>query len=75
MKYGSLGRKASHKREMLHKHAKNYLLIKKSVEISPCEIRYLLDYDRGQCADSSYLKVTGFPPMAPAQNRGPLEHI
>ena len=38
---------------MLHKQAKNYLLILKSVEISLCEIRSLLDYDRGQCADSS----------------------
>ena len=57
LKYGSLGRKPSHKREMLHKQAKNYLLIQKSAEISRCEIRSLLDYDRGQCADSSYLKA------------------
>ena len=42
---------------MLHKQAKNYLLIQKSAEISPCEIRSLLDYDRGQCAESSYLKA------------------
>ena len=41
---------------MLHKQAKKYLLIPKSAEISPCEIRSLLDYDRGQCAESSYLK-------------------
>ena len=50
-----LGRKSSYKREMLHKHAKNYLLIQKSVGISPCEIRSLSDYDKGQCAESSYL--------------------
>ena len=31
-----------------------YLL--KNAEISPCEIRVLIDYDRGQHADSSYLK-------------------
>ena len=41
---------------MLHKQAKNYLFIKKSEEMSPCEIRSLLDYDRGQCGDLSYLK-------------------
>ena len=29
MKCGSLGRKSSNKREMLHKQAKNYLFIKK----------------------------------------------
>ena len=57
LKYGSLGRKSSHKREMLHKQAKIYLLIQKSAEIYPCEIRSLLDYDRGQCAESSYLKM------------------
>ena len=26
----------------------------KSVEMSPCKIRSLLDYDRDQCAKSSY---------------------
>ena len=52
----SLGRKSSHKREMLHKQGKNYLFIKKSAEMSPCQIRSLLDYDSGQCAESSHLK-------------------
>ena len=40
---------------MLQKQAKNYLFIKKGAEMSPCEIQSLLDYDRGQCAESSYL--------------------
>ena len=31
------------------------IYLSKSAEISPCEIRSLLDYDRGQCAESSYL--------------------
>ena len=31
---------------MLHKQAKNYLLIQESAEISPRKIRPLLDYDR-----------------------------
>ena len=30
----------------------------KSAEISPCEIQSLLDYDRRQCAESSYLKYS-----------------
>ena len=30
-----------------------------SAEISPCEIRSLLDYDKGQCTESSYLKYFG----------------
>ena len=51
-----LSRIASHKREMLHKQTKNYLFIRESAEMSPCEIRSLLDYDRGQYAESSYLK-------------------
>ena len=41
---------------MLHKEATNYLLIKESAEMPPCKIQYLVDYDRGQCDDSSYLK-------------------
>ena len=40
---------------MLHEQAKNYLLIEKSAEIARREIGSLLDYDRGQCAKSSYL--------------------
>ena len=55
LKYGSLGRKSSQKRKMLHKETKYYPLIQKSAETSPCEIRSLLDYDRGQCAESIYL--------------------
>ena len=35
-----------------------YLFMRNSAEISPCEIRSLLDYDRGQCAKPSYLKTT-----------------
>ena len=40
---------------MLNKQAENYLLIQKSAEISPCEIRSLLEYDRCQCVEESYL--------------------
>ena len=42
---------------MLHKQAKNLVLIQKSAEISPHEIRSLLEYERGQCAESSHLKA------------------
>ena len=55
--YGSLGRKSSHKREVLHKTGQNYILIEKGAEMSRCEMQSLLDYDRRQCADSSYLKT------------------
>ena len=44
---------------MLHKQAKNYLFVKKSAEMFSCEIRSLVDYDRGQFAESSYLRGGG----------------
>ena len=43
---------------MLHKQFKTYLLIQNSAEISPSEFRSLLDYDMGQCAESSDLYFT-----------------
>ena len=43
--------------EIWFKQAKYCLSIHKSAEISPCEIQSLLDYDRSQCAESSYLKT------------------
>ena len=46
---------------MPHKQVKTYLFIKESEEISPCEIRCPLDYDRGQCAVSSCLKYREGP--------------
>ena len=40
---------------MLHKQAKNYLLIQKVQKYLHAKSDSLLDYDRGQCVDSSYL--------------------
>ena len=51
LKHGSLGRKSStqtgQKLSIYQRGCRN---------VSPCEIRSLLDYDRGQCAESSYLE-------------------
>ena len=44
-------------------------------DFSPGDIQFQLVYDRGQCAESSYLKVIGIRPMAPVLNTGPLEGI
>ena len=38
---------------MLHKQVKNYQFIKESAEISPCDIRSLLDYDKGRVREGS----------------------
>ena len=40
---------------MLHKQVKGYLFIERIAKISLFEIRSLLNYDRGQCGESSYL--------------------
>ena len=59
---GSLGRKSGHKREMLHmsNRPKIIYLSKKVQKYSmrnPISPR--LDYDRSQCAESSYFKGAG----------------
>ena len=44
-------------RETLHKQTKNCPFMAGSQHFSPGDIQSQLVYDRGQCAESSYLKV------------------
>ena len=40
---------------MLHKQAKNCVFVTGSQHFSPGDIQFQLVYDKGQCAESSYL--------------------
>ena len=44
-------------KEMLLKQSKNCLFMAGSQHFSPGDIQFQLIYDRGQCAESSYLKT------------------
>ena len=46
----------SRERETLLKQTKNCLFMAESQHFSPGDIQFQLVYDRGQCAESSYLR-------------------